>query len=397
MFRYVFAVVLALAPAARADDVHPIAATLDQGGIVAALAELEGKTDPESLFLQGSLHFLRGVEVTMQMRWQHGASMQGTDIPFLRLPIAPNPNADPFYPGLVREIFDAANVELTTARGFLAQIPDDADFGVTINITKLWFDVNGDGRPQEGEYLPNAASAALDRRMNDEVRPVLVRFDRADAYWLSAYTNVLSGLCEMVAAVDPTEAITQVIEARATMQDLGPNPYNLGAMMIGNDFDSWLDYFSMVYQALRQQPDPDHTRAAHAHFLAMIADNRAFWAAVALESDNSGEWIPNKNQTSALGLGMPDGVAQTWLVVLADLEAMLMGDKLVPYWRLGEGAGLNIYAMFMDPPALDIVGWAQGFALLDYMERGPLINSQSWQSFDRMVQGDGLMFAIFLN
>jgi len=397
MLRYILAAVLLMSPAAQADTVHPIGATIANNGLAAALAELEGQTDPDALFLQGSLSFLRGIEMTMQMRWQNGGSMGATDIPILRLPVGDNPNGGPFYPALVREIFDTAAVEMARSRSFLDQIPADADFGVTINITEIWFDVNGDGSPQLAEYMPNVASMALDRRMNETVQPVLIRFDRADAYWLSAYTHVLSGLAEMVAALDPTAAITQVIEARAAMLALGPNPENLGAMMMGSGFDDWVDDFSMVYQAMRQQPDPEHTRAAHAHFLAMIADNRAFWAALALESDNEAEWIPNKVQTSGLGLLVPPETGQAWLAVLADLEAMLMGKKLVPYWRLNETAGLNIYTMFMDPPAVDIVGWVQGFALLAYMERGPLIDSASWSAFDRMVQGEGLMFAVFLN
>jgi hypothetical protein len=397
MFRYILALIILVSPTARAETQHPISEALASGGIVAALAELEGKDDPDSLFLQGSLSFLRGIEITMQMRWQHGANMAGTDIPVLRLPVAPNPDAAPFYPGLIRDIFDTTALEMERARGFLAQIPADADFGVTINITEIWFDVNADGMPQAGEYMPNIASAALDQRMNETAAPVLIRFDRADAYWLSAYTHVLSGLSEMAAAFDPTAAITQVIEARDAMNTLGPNPYNIGAMMMGGDFDYWMDYFTMVYQSLRQPPDPVHTQAAHAHFLAMVADNRAFWAAMALESDNEAEWIPNKNQVSGLGLPVPPETGQAWLGVLADFEAMLNGDKLIPYWRLGEGAGLNLHSMFMDPPAVDIVGWVQGFALLPYMERGALIDDTSWAAFDRMVQGNGLMFAAFLN
>jgi len=232
MFRYILALIILVSPTARAETQHPISEALASGGIVAALAELEGKDDPESLFLQGSLSFLRGIEITMQMRWQHGASMAGTDIPVLRLPVAPNPDAAPFYPGLIRDIFDITALEMERARGFLAQIPADADFGVTINITEIWFDVNSDGMPQAEEFMPNIASAALDQRMNETAAPVLIRFDRADAYWLSAYTHVLSGLSEMAAAFDPTAAITQVIEARDAMNALGPNPYNMGAMMI---------------------------------------------------------------------------------------------------------------------------------------------------------------------
>ncbi|MEX0971546.1 MAG: hypothetical protein WD046_13995 [Paracoccaceae bacterium] len=384
-------------PALQAQALHPVNATLAANGIAAAQAELAGKSDAESLFLQGGLAFLRGAERSMQTRWTYGATMRGTDFPVLRLPVAPNPEALEFEAALIGRIFADMGEDMALARGFLAQIPQGADFGASINITDIWFDVNADGQRQPGESMANIASAALDRRMNEEQAAVIVRFDYADARWLSAYTHLLSGVSEMVAAFDPTAAINQIIDARESFAALGTNPMNMGAMMIGGDFDSWLDYFTMVYQALRQQPDPAHTRAAHGHFLAMIAENRAFWAALAAESDNEAEWIPNKNQISALGLVLPEDVGQAWQAVLFDLEAMLLGDKLVPFWRLGPDAGINIRDMFMNPPPVDIVGFVQGFALLPYMERGPLIDAASWRAFDRMVQGDGLMFAAFLN
>ena len=397
MRRIILLIALAFSPAANAQALHPINATLATGGIAAAQSELAGKTDPGSLFLQGGLAFLRGVERSMQTRWTYGATMQGTDIPVLRLPIAPNPAPLAFEPALVSRIFADMDADMDLARGFLEQIPQGADFGAAINITDIWFDVNADGQRQAGEAMANIASAALDRRLNETSAPVVVRFDYADARWLAAYTHLLSGLSDMVAAFDPTAAIAQMIEVRAEFAALGTNPMNMGAMMIGGDFDNWLDYFTMLYQALRQQPDPTNTRAAHAHFLSMISENRAFWAALAAESDNMGEWIPNKNQVSALGLVLPADAGQAWQAVLLDLEAMLTGDKLVPFWRLGPGAGLNIRKLFMDPPPVDIVGFVQGFALLPYMERGPLIDAASWRAFDRMVQGDGLMFAAFLN
>ncbi len=47
---------------------------------------------------------------------------------------------------------------------------------------------------------------------------------------------------------------------------------------------------------------------------------------------------------SALGIEVPHGTGAAWLAVLADIEAVLKGEKLVPYWRVGGSVGVNVGA-----------------------------------------------------
>ncbi|MBL4806067.1 MAG: hypothetical protein JKY31_02115, partial [Rhodobacteraceae bacterium] len=68
------------------------------------LMALQDKS-PDDQFALGAVHFLRGVEKTLQTRWQHNARMDDLDLPVLRLPIAPNPNADPFTADLIVNLF----------------------------------------------------------------------------------------------------------------------------------------------------------------------------------------------------------------------------------------------------------------------------------------------------
>jgi hypothetical protein len=124
-------------------------------------------------------------------------------------------------------------------------------------------------------------------------------------------------------------------------------------------FSDQIDRFAMVYGAINQQPNPLHTRAAHAHFFAMIAQNKMFWAALALETDNRDEWIPNARQTAALGFELPEKTAALWQAVLADAQAVLTGELLIEYWRIALAGGVNVQKLFLDPPVVDIVTWVR--------------------------------------
>jgi hypothetical protein len=129
----------------------------------------------------------------------------------------------------------------------------------------------------------------------------------------------------------------------------------------------------------------------------MIAENRRFWSLVAQETDNAGEWVPNDAQTSALGIRMPPGTAERWQAVLADAEKLLLGDLLIPHWRYGAEAGINLRKMFEAPVALDLVTVVQGEGLLPFAEKGTRASPFAWNEFTRLVEGDAMLFALFLN
>jgi hypothetical protein len=153
----------------------------------------------------------------------------------------------------------------------------------------------------------------------------------------------------------------------------------------------------MVLIALSRTPDKALAQDAYSHFLSMIEENRRFWSLVALETDNTGEWVPNDNQVSGLGLIMPPGTGERWQAVLADAEKALKGELLIPHWRFGAEAGINLKKAFENPPAVDLVTWIQGEGLLPYAEKGPQMGGQAWRDFEDIVQGDAMLFAVFLN
>lgn len=344
---------------------------------------------PEDGLATGMLKFLAAIEGTFQTRWQHGLTDPTGSLPLLRLGVPDNPAAT-FDPAAITTMFRNADRDLAIAQKFLAAV-GDSDVTLTIDLADLWFDVNGNAARDPGEDLLLIAADLLGTPAS-----TTIRFDAADAAWASAYCHLLMGISRSVLAYDPTGPITEATAALAAMAALGPMaPDPIFGSTTGTL--SAVDLAALVIKTLDQTPDPSLAAAAQASFLAMIAENRRFWTLVAAETDNVSEWLPNDAQQSALGLTLPPGTGPTWLAVLSDAEALLQGRLLVPYWRMGDGVGVNIGKMFTDPRPIDLVGWIQGAAALPYLERGPLVSAQSFRAFEGMVGGDSVLMALYLN
>jgi hypothetical protein len=387
----------------------PVAAqTLSQeigaNGIAPTLARLKAQPEPalEDLFAIGGLHFLSAVERALQMQWRTGADQvtgnagDTLGLPFLRLPVPPNPAPEPFNGAVITQLFTDIDADMTAARAALAALPEGEDFGLELTFSDLWFDVNLNGtREPEEEALAILGPQLMGWQWQDRdpaAPPLTVRFDAADAAWLMAYTHVMSGVANTILAYDPAASIDRVLATRAAF-GLTPPPEYPSYF----DFETFADAFAMLEGAVNQQPDAARAKAAKGHFLAMIAENRRFWAAVKVETDNDREWVPNDSQTSALGITLPPGTGDTWLGVLADGEALLQGRLLIPYWRGAGGQGLNFGRMFDDPAPISITGWIQGWSAVPYLEQGPLIDDASFRQFEALMGGNAGLMMVWLN
>jgi hypothetical protein len=359
------------------------------------LAALPAPTN-EDLFALAGLRFLGGIEQALQLRWKTGVKADWSELPILRLPIPENPNAIPFQAADFTALIRNLDADMDASRAALAQL-GDKPFALEVRMADLWFDINANGTREPGEDLAAVTGMALGggRGMGVAVADPVITFDTADAAWLAAYTHFLSGVASTALAYDPEPAIQRVLDSSKALYALWGTtpPRNAMDMMFGRQ----VDRAAMVLLALATTPDKALAQKAYDHFLSMIAENRRFWSLVALETDDTGEWIPNDGQTSGLGLRMPPGTGDRWRAVLADAEKVLKGELLIPHWRFGAEAGINLKKAFENPPPVDLVTWIQGEGLLPYAEKGPQMSMQSWRDFEDIVQGDAMLFAVYLN
>jgi hypothetical protein len=394
MHRLLLALALLVSPATAQTLSEEIART-GIGPTEARLATLPSPTN-EDLFALAGLRFLGGVEAALQLRWQTGVRADWSELPILRLPIPENPAARPFVPADFTALLTGLDTDMDAARAALSQL-GDKPFALDIRLSDLWFDINMSGTRDEGEDVAAVAGLTLGgaRMIAVPVPDPVIRFDTADAAWLTAYTHFLSGFASTALAYDPEPAIQRVMDSSAAIYALWGDtpPPNALDMMFGRQ----VDRIAMVLFALSKTPDKTLALDAHGHFLAMIEENRRFWSLVALETDNDREWVPNDRQVSGLGLNVPPGTGERWQAVLADAEAVLKGEALIPHWRFGAEAGINLKKAFETPPAVDLVTWIQGEGLLPYAEKGRRISPAAWNDFERLVSGDAILFAVFLN
>ena len=388
---------LALALAATPAAAETLSQEIARAGLSPTEARLAALPAPsnEELFALAGLRFLSGVEGALQLRWQTGVRADWSELPILRLPIPENPVARPFVPADFTTLVTGLDADMEAARSALTQLGDQP-FALEIRLADLWFDINLNATRDEGEDLASVAGLMGGARIiGVRVDDPVIRFDTADAAWLAAYTHFLSGFAATVLAYDPEPAIQRVMDSSAAIHALWGDtpPPNALDMMFGRQ----VDRVAMALYALSNTPDKALAQKAHAHLLAMIAENRRFWSLVALEPDNDREWVPNEGQVSGLGIVMPPGTAERWQAVLADAEALLQGKALIPHWRFGAEAGINLKKLFENPPPVDLVTFIQGEGLLPYAEKGPRVSPLAWNEFQRLVQGDAMLFAVFLN
>lgn len=397
MFKILFAIAALSATPAFAQKPPEIAAMLARDGLEQTQAVLDALPDRDATqtFALGAVQFLRGIERTLQTRWRMGINAERSELPVLRLPVPPNPNPEPFTADLIETLFEDLITDLDAARAPLLTIGDDDVVNFPIAISDLWFDINMNGMRNDGEGVAQIAGLVLTGRGGTlEPLPVL-HFDTADAAWLAAYTHFLSAFGELVLAFEPSDQVARILDASTLMDGMAADtPYpNAFDYMFGQQ----IDRAAMIYFALQHQPVPAHTRAAHDHLLQMIAQNRVMWTRVAAETDNTGEWIPNDAQDQGLGLPVPDGTGDRWLAVLGEAQALLDGTKLVPHWRFREGAGINLKKLMYDPVPVNLAEWVHGVGLLPFAETGTRVTTDVWRDFERLVQGNTLLFVAFLN
>ena len=100
-----------------------------------------------------------------------------------------------------------------------------------------------------------------------------------------------------------------------------------------------------------------------------------------------------------------------WFTMLDEIELILQGKLLIPFWRGIEGGfspftgdwpanpelAINARRIFTQPQTFDLLLWIQGTSLLPWLEKGPQIDPQKWNSIVTAFQGQFLLFAFWFN
>lgn len=381
-------------PAVALADDTTTSALIASRGLAGAAAELQAaEATPDRDMALAAVRFLAGIESAYQARWRIGATSGVLPVPVLNTDLPPNPDPQPMAP----DFLNALAADLGAAMQATRETLPDGDAALVLRLTDLWVDVDGNGTRDPDEDLTHLIGMPIPEGVTPEIR-----FDASDVHWLRAYTHLIGAMTDLTLAFDPEPALARrmALSDALTQQFAQPPGQMARDPRFINEAMAWgpmVDRIAAVVQTLRNQPDPDRIATAAQHLQDMIAANRDFWTAVASETDNDREWIPNDSQQAALGFDLPPDAGAAWLGVLDDAQAVLEGRMLVPFWRFAPGHGIDLKAWIDDPAPVDLIDWFQGSAALPYARPGLTVGDDNWTRFTSMFQGRAGLYMVLFN
>lgn len=370
-------------------------------GEKALAAHLEAQSgDQEARFGLGTIQFLQGVERLGQFLSRHGVSERTRQIPFFRLPVPENPNPEPTSYADYRKMLEGLLADLTEAEATLSKVDGDVKLPIRFGLVRL--DLDGDGQGSDAEalwriYAVLNAQFRNQADLEEKSKEFRISFDTGDVYWLRGYCHLLSAFIEAQLAYDGQtwfDHCGQLLFAKAE----SPYPFLAQSRQNENDFDYdiFLDAVAAIHLFDFELKEPQRMATAREHLLAMTDLSRKSWDAILAETDDDSEWLPNPKQHSVVGVPVTAEMVETWRGVLAELDALLKGEKLIPFWR-DKTQGVNLKRVFTEPRRFDLVLWVQGTDAVPYLEKGETTTPQTWGRVVQVFRGEFIGFAIWFN
>lgn len=414
-------VLLSLASTARADTAGTLEPLLEKGDLAGAAKAMQAridrdKFDDEAWFGLGITRFLQAVEGLAQRNQEYGvASQYARAIPGLRLPVPPNENPKKVAYEDVRNSVKQFLADLGEAQKALGKVDTANDVKLPLHIGRIRLDLDGDGKATDAETFWQIFQIYNAGVRREDGEAFVLGLDGGDVHWLKGYTHFLSAMCEVTLAHDFRELFERTghlfFPSVETPHDYlsPPDPRDTNLRTI-------FDAIAFVHLLNFEVEEPKRMQTALEHLETMVDESRISWKRILAETDDDHEWLPNPEQTSIVPGGrvsreMIDG----WHEVLDEIEAILAGEKLVPFWRdyypqwslfgrqrdwqpiPARGRGVNVRKVFTNPRRLDLVMWLQGTGATPYLETGELSTPESWGRMMRVFRGEFFGFAIWFN
>lgn len=374
--------------------------------------------DSEAAFSLGVVQFLQAVEKLGQDQYRFGLlGNRRAQMPFMRLPIPENVNPEQLSYDKARGVIQDYVNGLKTAEATLAKAkPDDVKLSLTVGQIRL--DLDGDGVATDDESLLRIMAVVSEgRRANDSdplVNQLVIAFDDADVLWLRGYCHVMSALGEIVLAYDWKDQFERtahlfypnVDTPYKFLVDEGVGPFN------GFNTQNIMDVIALIHTINYECVEPDRMKVALGHLESVISLSRESWKLINAETDNDHEWIPNSKQTAAMGgMRVSAEMQVQWQAFLDEMDLILQGKKLLPFWRGIEGGvmlfggdfpanpnlGINLRKVFEEPKRIDLVLWLQGTGLHSFLEEGEQTAPDTWRQITNAFRGEFFLFLTWFN
>ncbi len=406
---------------AVADDIPDDAESIfghytSEGDLATCTAELEDRLtrapdDEAAKFALGMSQFLQAVESLTQSQFKHGL-MHHDDFRLLfgTLPIEWNERPEPISYEEARAIVSDFRDRLAAVETTLGGV-ETTDIMLQVHFGRIKLDINGDGEAAENERFYQLFRAVNPAVTDTEGTNFKIRFDGGDVHWLKGYCHFLQALCDFTLAHDFREVFERCghmlyPEVVSPYEYLAEEVDALGATPRNFDFRSIADVVAFFHLINFEVVEPQRLQSCHAHLLSMVAESRLSWERILAEKDDHLEWLPGPEQTSVIPVRVSQEMITGWHTMLDEIEMLLTGEKLVPFWRgakpeqvamNGHGRGVNLARVFNEPRDFDLVLWVSGTAAQPYLEEGDVTTFESWDRLLRLFGGEFFGFAVWFN
>ncbi len=354
--------------------------------------------DDDLQFQLGTVQFLRGVERLVQSLHAYGLTEKLRMIPLLDLPLPPNLAPRTITYEGCRKMMEDWLADLQRVEATLAKVKRE-DVKMSLHFALIRLDLNGDRKAEDDETLWKIY-ARLNRGGGDvgEAASFVITFDRADALWLRGYCHLLMAIDEFFLAYDFRELFERAGHVLFPKVD-SPYPYlQTGPRVFEYSQVDLTDVIAFIHLLNFPVKDPERTKKALTHLESMTRLSREMWKLVLAETDDDREWIPSPKQHGVIpNVRVTDDMVKNWSIFLDELDAILAGKKLIPFWRSADGRGVNIHKILTEPRPFDLVLWVQGSAAAPYLEKGPVTTPEVWRRLQDTFEGNFIGFAIWFN
>ncbi|ADB16127.1 conserved hypothetical protein [Pirellula staleyi DSM 6068] len=368
------------------------------------LEEMPG--DDQARFSLGVTQFLMAYEHVGQSLYRYGLRTERSFVrpnPQIRAIWPQNPAPEKIDYVAARKIVLTFVEDMNRAQATLAMVTDK-ELKFPLDVAKIKIDLFGLKRPVNGAFLFeqwNGRAPAVDT--------LEIAFDRGDVCWLRGYCHFLAAIGEVLLAIDSQPLFectahwvfekvdtphTFLLEDREPLDVDGPFWWDRRRLS---------DIIATIHLVLRFPiKEPLRMQAAHGHLLSMCQMSREMWSHYDAETDDDREWIPSPKQTGVLGIPVTADMMRTWLTAVDEVELVLQGERLVPFWRgTDKERGINVKRAFLEAKEIDIILWVQGTAATPYLEKGPLtkfVEPEMIEQLNRQFNGLNLIgFGFWFN
>jgi hypothetical protein len=372
-------------------------------GEKAMLARLSSKPeDDKARFGLGTIQLMQGVEHLMQSLFRYGLRDNAISsvFPILRLPVPTNPKPETLSYDRLQTIFQTWVTDLAKVQATLEPIKD-ANVKLPLRLGMIRLDFDGDGKADEQESLWKVFTKITGANITaKDAQQFLIAFDAGDALWLQGYSHVLGAFGEFLLAHDRHEIFEACAHLFFAKVDT-PHKFLLEGQNLadfGGGFDL-TDAIAAIHLMRFSVVEPLRMTTVLNHLKAVTQLSRKSWQAIMAETDNDHEWLPNAKQTGVIpDVAVTQEMIDGWLGFLNEADALMSGDRLIPFWRTKDKRlGINLNRVFTEPRQMDMVLWVQGTAATPYLEKGKITDFQVWNRLFNVFGGNLFSFAAWFN